>query len=262
MPKMRDLTNVRIGRLVAISPVRTTLASGRKVYSWVCKCDCGNEITALTSNLTRPNHTTSCGCYRWEAVTAANSTHGATLTRGGQKRWPEYSVWNEMRRRCHVETSGRYSYYGARGITVCDRWRFGEDGKSGFECFISDMGRRPAKGLSIDRINNDGNYEPDNCRWATQSEQTRNRRKLKRKVRVITHCTNGHELAVAGFYIEGRSGKKICKVCQKFRVQRYLQSKASKSEQRLTQGAGDKTPDRPVIPQPKMGATKTIGDCN
>ena len=101
------------------------------------------------------------------------ATHGAT--RKG-KHWPEYGVWEQMKNRCYRKTTASFKYYGARGIKVCDRWLHGEGGKSGFECFITDMGRRPDKGYSVDRKRTEGDYEPSNCKWSTAKEQAANRR--------------------------------------------------------------------------------------
>jgi len=91
-------------------------------------------------------------------------------TKHGLRRTPEYAIWCTMKARCHNPNAKHYEYYGARGISVCERWR------NSFANFIEDMGRRPFDGLSIERYNNDGNYEPNNCVWATKTEQSRNRR--------------------------------------------------------------------------------------
>jgi len=89
----------------------------------------------------------------------------------------EYAALRSAVNRCHREKDAGFIRYGARGISVCERWRFGEGGRSGFECFLEDMGRKPSPELSLDRINNDGNYEPGNCRWATDHEQRTNTRR-------------------------------------------------------------------------------------
>jgi hypothetical protein len=112
----------------------------------------------------RNGGTKSCGCLAREATATRSKTHG--LSHGA-----EYQVWECMIRRCHNErTNGYDRYYGGRGIQVCKRWR------NSFEAFYADMGPRPSPQHSVDRINNNGNYEPDNCRWATAAEQARNHR--------------------------------------------------------------------------------------
>lgn len=129
----------------------------------VCKvrCDCGKEFVAPAYSL-RNNHTKSCGCLHTDRLRDRITTHG-------QSRSPLYRVWIAMVRRCHCPNDNGFQYYGGRGIEVCKEWR------ESVEQFFADMGPRPA-GSSIDRINNDGHYEPGNCRWATTKEQSRNRR--------------------------------------------------------------------------------------
>jgi hypothetical protein len=167
-----DLAGQRFGRLVALSPAG---ARFRKRL-WLCKCDCGAEKPVVGSQLTS-GKSQSCGCLQRELISRRKTTHGAT--RKLVPRWPEYALWRAMINRCYRPQMQSYERYGARGITVCDRWRFGEDGKNGFECFIADAGRRPSPELQIDRVDNDGNYEPGNIRWATATEQANNRRPRK-----------------------------------------------------------------------------------
>lgn len=165
-----SLVGNRFGRLLVVREEPPIITGGRSKTNYRVRCDCGAETTVVGDNL-RSGHTRSCGCLHQENTETANLKHGAT----SKGRAPEYHIWATMIQRCTNPNSERYPRYGARGIMVCDRWRFGEEGRTGFECFIQDVGWRPAPDLSIDRIDNDGNYEPSNCRWATRSEQQRNK---------------------------------------------------------------------------------------
>lgn len=151
--KLRDLTGQRFGHLTVLIRVPP-----RK---WLCRCDCGKEIGVFTDNLTR-NHTTSCGCQKGAMISKSLTTHGKTESR-------IMHIWEGMKARCLNPNDDRFLDYGGRGITICDRWL------ESFENFYADMGDPPDK-CSIDRIDVNGNYEPSNCRWATQSQQCNNKR--------------------------------------------------------------------------------------
>ncbi len=153
----------RYGQLVAICQ------TGRnKQYNaiWKFLCDCGKETEKLAIKVIH-GHTRSCGCLRKVLFSTLTKTHGLRRTR-------EYKSWAALKQRCLNPDDAAFRHYGERGIKVCERWR------DSFENFYADMGPRPSPKHSIDRINNDGNYEPGNCRWATASEQVKNRRKPQR----------------------------------------------------------------------------------
>lgn len=163
MPSFIDRSNERFGRLTVVQ--KREARRGKDVM-WVCRCDCGNTVDVSAHDLSS-GHTKSCGCIRSESSRnrgKANSTHGLTLT-------PTYRSWKALRYRTMNPKSKDYPRYGGRGIQVCERW-------NSFENFLEDMGHRPP-GTSIDRINPDGHYEPENCRWASAHVQTHNRRSSK-----------------------------------------------------------------------------------
>ncbi|MDR6555431.1 AP2 domain-containing protein [Paenibacillus qinlingensis] len=157
-----DLTGMTFGRL-------TVIKLTDKRSTWLCKCICGEEKYILGNNLRR-GLTKSCGCLRKENSSELHVTHGKTKI----KRSSEYNTWTNMIQRCTNPKYTSYIDYGGRGITVCKRW---ED----FETFFEDMGKKPTSNHSLDRTNVDGNYEPNNCKWATLEEQARNKRFIRNK---------------------------------------------------------------------------------
>jgi hypothetical protein len=167
-PRRAELAGRRFGKLVVEAFVGV---NDHGHATWLCLCDCGNKTTVSTGILKR-SWKRSCGCLRrgdhWNR--RGNLRHGHTTNDHGSRRQSAtYRTWGDMIQRCTNPKQPNYRYYGGRGITICERWL-------AFDNFLADMGERP-DGLEIDRINNDGNYEPGNCRWATRSQQVRNRRR-------------------------------------------------------------------------------------
>lgn len=156
MPRLVDLTGRQFGRLAVIE--RAPDQSDRVM--WRCSCDCGAETVTHSASL-RKGLTQSCGCLGRERRLSANTTHG-------RARGPEWTSWQMMRQRCQNPGATQYADYGGRGVTVCARWQ-------DFTAFYADMGPRP-EGMTLDRIDVNGNYEPGNCKWSTRSEQNRNKR--------------------------------------------------------------------------------------
>lgn len=161
---MIDLVGQRFGRVTVTSELEKA-PPRRRMFSFVC--DCGGIGRAAFGDL-RSGHTASCGCLQRERTGAANRSHGYSQAVGTIGRM--YWIWQTMNQRCSNPRSHDWKNYGGRGISVCERWR------RSFEHFLLDVGSRPSPDLSIDRINNDGNYEPGNVRWTTRSIQNRNKR--------------------------------------------------------------------------------------
>lgn len=167
----RDLTGQRFGRLTVLSHSHAT-PNGQQF--WFCRCDCGTNVVRPAGYLPRvcKSGEQSCGCSMREETIKRNTKHG-------HYRDLTYSSWCAMKRRCSSPKHPAYSEYGGRGIKVCDRWR------DSFEAFLADMGERPSKRHSIDRVNVNGDYEPSNCRWTTMREQARNSRRTKLSPAVV-----------------------------------------------------------------------------
>ena len=165
-----DLTGHTYGRLLVLSRHPERTKAGK--IQWICRCACGT-VTVVRRNNLRSGNTASCGCL-FRGATAGRATHGHRVA---GKSTPEYRAWRSMKTRCLVPTSRSYPGYGGRGIKVCQRW------VESFDAFLADVGSRPSADLSLDRIDNDGDYEPGNVRWATRSQQQRNKRRSNSKDR-------------------------------------------------------------------------------
>lgn len=159
MASKLNITGIRYGKLVAIKRNGFDQSPSRKHIKWDCVCDCGKTVNVRLNDLQNGN-VKSCGCLK---KLGNNIVHCKSKTK-------EYQTWARMKDRCYNKNHPDYKDYGGRGILVCDSW------KNSFINFYNDMGEKPSKNHSIDRINVNGNYEPANCRWANNKEQSRNKR--------------------------------------------------------------------------------------
>jgi hypothetical protein len=191
----------RFGRLTVIS--EPTCGERSRVG---VRCDCGTVKTIALRAL--GTSTNSCGCLGKETTSARSRKHGKTGT-------TEYRIWQSMKWRCLNPNYKPYPNYGGRGITVCDRWR------DSFEAFLADVGPRPSPKHTLDRIDNDGDYEPGNVAWRTRKEQNQNRRPQLRDT-----CANGQPRTPENVHVRPDGGR-TCRVCDKERQQAKRDAKAA-----------------------------------
>lgn len=196
MPKHIELTGQKLGRLTVVGKKKVN-----GLFYWDCICDCGETTTVVAGALTRKHKPTrSCGCIHRETIKANFGEKHACFKHGhstGYKRSKALSVWSGMMRRCYKPKEKAYKNYGARGITVCDRWHK-------FENFLEDMGQ-PPEGLTIERIDNEKGYSPENCRWATPLDQVLNRRAnlnftINGKTKILSQWAEEHGINYFSLY--------------------------------------------------------------
>lgn len=164
MSRYKNISGQKFGRLIAIERIGQ---DEQGILLWKCKCECGNEVIVRVSNLIN-GHTKSCGCLQKEKAAEVNTIHGGTKRENKSRL---FVVWCNMKSRCFNEKATGYGYCGARGISVCRKWR------ESYEVFRKwSLENGYSEDLQIDRIDNERNYKPANCRWITSQKQNNNRR--------------------------------------------------------------------------------------
>lgn len=200
--KVIDMTGTTVGEWVVLRRAGNTANGSAK---WLCRCSCGAEKDVIALSLRQGTSTKCRSCSRREVMTGRQ-----IALKHGMSRSSTYGSWRAMKSRCYLSTNKDYANYGGRGITVCDRW------KDSFEAFLADMGERP-DGMTLDRPNNNGIYEPSNCRWADEQTQKRNRRTSKlvpwqvEWIRSLWFDFNASQKSIAiAFGIDRSHVSKIC----------------------------------------------------